>query len=256
MTICMSRVACPLALFRALLVVALLAVVSSGNAQSQQANSQELSPEERECGSFYAYARNGPSDYRNTDRKVGGKLWLVEGAHFTPGIRNLTKQATGPFGSDLDYTLYSFPNHAPALVVMDRLADKEKLDPPKGAQHSVECYYKRAIRFLPLDLVPRILYADFLGRHNRAGDARAQLEFAASRAKDDGFTRYNIALVYFEIKAFDEAAAQAGLAMRLGFPRDDLKRKLQAMGKWVDPPTPAAAEPPGGAVPAASGASR
>ena len=189
----------------------------------------------------------GPYDYR-TER--GNNLWLVESTHFKPDMEALIRGLRGsPVGSELDYTLRAFPNHHRALVSMMRLGEKQKTTQPVGARYSVECYFDRALRFRPDDTITRMLYARFLSKNNRDAEAIKQLEAAVSTAGDNAFTYYNIGLIYFDMKLYDRAAAQARKAAALGFERPDLRVSLQQVGKWVDAdvanaPPPGASSPP------------
>ena len=237
-------------------VLSLHAAWAHGDEATDAQVADRLAAEERECGSFYREGRNPPSDYRTAPRRIGGKLSLVVNRHFTPGVRTLTRHSTGPFGDDLDYTLYSFPNHLPALLVMDELAQREKTDKPAGALHTIDCYYRRAIRYASDDMLARVAYADYLRRSNRADDALKQLNFALENAGDNGFTYFNIGLAYMGLKAYDQALVAAHRAIANGFDRPDLKKQLSALNRWRDPdPASTAAAPASAASTAAVAAS-
>lgn len=181
----------------------------------------------------------GPYDYRtaNSDQKH-----LVESYHFTPNVEALVRGQTGVFvGGDIDYTLRVFPNHHRALIAMMKLGEKLKLPQAPGTPFTVECYFERAIAFRPDDGIARMIYAKYLSSSGRKEDAARQLEIAAAAATDSGFTHYNIGLIYLEMGETDKALAAAQKAQQLGFMRDELKGRLVAAGKWVDPPPPAAA---------------
>ena len=246
---------------RSTLAGALLAVLSlqSSWAKDDEATDAQvadrLAAEERECGAFYREGRNPPSDYRTAPRRIGAKLSLVENRHFTPGVRTLTRHSTGPFGDDLDYTLYSFPNHLPALLVMDELSQREKTDKPAGALHTVDCYYRRAIRYASDDMLVRVAYADYLRRVNRPDDALKQLEFALDNAGDIGFTYFNIGLADMGLKSYDKALIAAHRAMANGFERPDLKKQLSAVNRWRDPDPASTAAAPASAASAPAAAS-
>jgi len=174
----------------------------------------------------------GPFDYR-TER--GNNLYLVEKAHFTPVVESLIKGNAGYLGGDIDYTLRAFPNHHRALIAAMRYGQKTKLPVPPNMKYSVECYFARALQFRPDDTTVRMLYAGFLYRSSRADEAGKQLERVAFDAKDNGFTQYNIGLVYLEAQQYDKALAQAHRALALGFARPDLKDRLSAVGRWREP---------------------
>lgn len=160
---------------------------------------------------------------------------LVQNAHFTPEVETLVRGKSGAIGADLDYTLRAIPNNHRALIAMMRLGDKEKTAQPKGATHSVECWFTRAIQFSPDDAIVRMIYSTYLNSQRRVPDANNQLDFAATLAKDNPFTHYNLGLHYFDLKAYDKALIHAHKAIELGFTQTALRDKLQGVGKWVEP---------------------
>lgn len=192
----------------------------------------------------------GPHDYRK-DR--GEPLMLVESAHFKPQVESLIRGQTSAHpGQDIDYTLRAFPNHHRALLSTMRLAEREKSPKPRGMNYTVDCYFDRAIRWQPNDLTVRMIFATHLGKQGRFEDAKAQLAYVAARAEDNPFTHYNAGLIYFDVKDYDAALSQAHKAMALGFPRTELRDKLQTVGKWQEPASPGAAAASAPAAEAAS----
>jgi tetratricopeptide (TPR) repeat protein len=176
----------------------------------------------------------GPFDYRSAttaDRQI------VEGRHFTAGIESLTTPSTTTrreMAQDVAYTLAVFPNHHRALITMTRLADRYKIDPAPGTKMTVDCWFDRALRFRPDDTVSRALYAQFLLKKNRKEEALQQLGVAASQAKDNPFTHYNLGLLYLESGDFENASLHARRARELGAPQTQLIDQLKAAGKWVE----------------------
>lgn len=220
-----SHVLQPAAWRRVLLCACLAAALPASAQLSTEAGSL--------CGALdNAY---GPFDYI-TERD---KLQIVERAHFTPNVEQLRRGSRGTIGGDLDYTLRASPNHHRALVSMMRYGEKLKQLEVPGAGFPVECYFDRALRFRRNDTVVRALYATFLQRHGRLGDALKQLDAAVGFAGNNAFSHYNLGLVYLEFGKYDKALAQAHRAMALGFERTDLRDKLKAAGKWVEPPVAA-----------------
>jgi tetratricopeptide (TPR) repeat protein len=182
------------------------------------------------CGSLNsAY---GPFDYR-TERS--GKLQIVEAFHFTPEVEALIRGRSGDLAADLSYTLRTSPNHHRALVAVVRLGERTKSPQPPNLQYSIECYFDRAVRFRPDDTVVRSLYAQYLGKQGRKREAEQQLEIAASQAKENAVSQYNIGLVYFELKDYDRALSQAHKAMGLGYTRPELEDMLKRAGEWREP---------------------
>lgn len=198
------------------------------------------------CGSLaYGY---GPYDAR-TDHD---KLPVVLFYHFTPAIESLIEGTnTTTVGSDLAYTLSTFPNYHRALIAMMRLAERQKTDKPRTVPYTVECWFQRAIAFRADDAIVRMIYSTYLNSKKRVAAANSQLEIATLYAKDNGFTHYNIGLHYFDLKNYDKALVQAHKAMSLGFTLTELKTQLVSIGKWTEPvesplsSAPAAVEPVG-----------
>jgi uncharacterized protein (TIGR02996 family) len=116
-----------------------------------------------------------------------------------------------------------------------KYGEKTKSPQPPNATYPVECYFVRAIRFQRDDTTVRMLYATFLQKAGRKQEADAQLESAAELAKDNAFTHYNIGLIYLDGKNYEGALREAHRADALGFPRTELKDRLQAAGKWHEP---------------------
>jgi tetratricopeptide (TPR) repeat protein len=226
----------------AAILAAALAGPGIGAAQAQAARAG--------CGSLQnAY---GPFDYR-TQRD---KLQVVEEHHFTPQVESLIRGQEGYIGGDIDYTLRAFPNHHRALMAVMRWGEKNKSPQPRDLQYPVECYFERALRFKPDDTTARMLYATYLLRNNREAAAIAELDRTVTLAGDNAFTHYNAGLVYLDAKNYEKALKQAHTAYGLGFPRQDLKVKLTAAGKWREAPPAAAgsAASPAGAASAVDAA--
>lgn len=209
------------------LLVALLTAVSA------QAQPLRLAPAPEGCGE--THNQYGPFDYRTSP---ASQRYLVEHAHFTHGVETLTKGSTGPFGNDIGYTLAVFPNHPRAILTVERLAAREKADPPPGTDMSIECYYARGMSFAPDDLVFRMLYASYLTRRNRLDEAQKFLAFVVDRAGESPLTHFNAGLLYFDMKDYDRALAQAHRAMALGMTRTDLSDQLKKVGRWQEPTPP------------------
>jgi tetratricopeptide (TPR) repeat protein len=176
----------------------------------------------------------GPFDYRS---ERGNNLRLVEGAHFTAAVESLIRGTTSvsPAG-DLDYTLRAFPNHHRALLSVVKYGERNKSPQPRDLRYSVECYFDRALRFRPDDVIVRMIFATYLANNQRTPEAMQQLAQATNLAKDNPFTHYNIGLIYLDMKVYDKALEQAHVAYGMGFTQPALKDGLVAAGKWVDAP--------------------
>lgn len=171
----------------------------------------------------------GPFDYTNPEhRKL--KLPIVEEYHFT-------KEMESKAGSDIrmngqfSYTLRAFPNHHRALyaVVRHQLRfDKELYEKGKTP---AECYFQRAEAFSPGDVKVYQLYAYYLTKKGQDKMAIREYEKALS-IKPQGALYYQLGKSNFKIKQYDDAVKYAKLAIDNGFKKTDLKKKLQAIGKW------------------------
>ncbi|MFN0160222.1 MAG: ABC transporter permease [Burkholderiales bacterium] len=182
----------------------------------------------------------GPFNYR-TDREA---LAIVERNHFSPEVESLQKGQSSWLGGDIDYVLRASPNHARALTAMMRLAEKEKRDPPQGANYRVACYFERALRFDPKDPVVRIVHASFLHSKDRHADALREMQ-AAGRlgAKGPDFD-YAMGLSHLDAGDAEQALVYAHRAYRAGVTMQMLKIRLVRAGKWREPePTPPAKNP-------------
>lgn len=203
------------------------------------ANASAFAQTVANCGTLSSPGQFGPFDYR-TER--GNAFNLVHGAHFTAEVEALIrgKTAFAP-GGDIDYTLRAFPNEHRALISMIRLGEKEKTPKPNGSRYTIECWFERAIQFRPDDGVVRMIYSTYLNKAGRIPEATAQLGIAATFAKDNAFTHYNIGLHYFDLKDYEKALVQAHKAIELGFTRTELRDQLQSVGKWSEPADAASA---------------
>ena len=181
----------------------------------------------------YDYRKEfGSNDYKNNKLNP---LFLVESAHFRVEMEALIRGGQGEnsdVGPEFDYTLRAFPNHHKALEAMIRLGEKQRTDHPKGARYTIDCWFERATRFQPGDAIVRMIYATYLGKQKRLPAAIKQLEIANDLAKDNGFTHYNIGLIYLDLKEPDRALEQAHIAYALGMQHTELREKLTGSGQW------------------------
>lgn len=187
---------------------------------------------EIECGPLKIPNKHGPYDYRTATKD---ELNLVEHAHFAPAVEALVKPMFRDFGPDLGYTLWAFPNHHRALITLVKLTDRDKNIQPTGLPFTAECYFERALRFKPNDNIVKMIYATFLIHQKRKDDAISELNSVERIIQDNPYTHYNLANLYFEANDFEKASKHIQLAIDLGWPKAELKDKLVAQGKWVEP---------------------
>jgi tetratricopeptide (TPR) repeat protein len=216
---------------RSLVIAAAICLLASGHQEARASG---------HCGELAA--AQGPYDYR-TERK-----WVafIEGNHFRPEVEALIRGVSGYIGGDIDFVLRHIPNHHRALLAMTRLSERDQWQQPRGATYTVDCYYERALRFRPDDVITRLLFTAYLNKRDRRDEALLHLAQATADAGDNGFTHFNIGLQYVDLRMFDKAADSARRALSLGFPRQDLIDRLRATGHWSESPPPAQASAPSG----------
>lgn len=176
----------------------------------------------------------GPYDYRKGATEFAINLHLVESGHFTPDVEQGIKGHTGSIGGDLDYTLRAFPNHVRALAAMARVAAKEKKLQLPGAKYFVECYFDRAIRFMPDDGAVRATYGTFLFARGQTDQALTMFSQAVELDPKNATINYNLGLAHIKKKNYEQANLYAQRAYALGFPLPGLKNMLVGAGKWDD----------------------
>jgi len=181
------------------------------------------------CGSLKN--ANGPYDYTDPEaRRV--KLPIVELVHFNEEIRNLKRGKHAHSSSvenDLQYTLRVFPNHHQALYTYGRY---RLTDPAKNARESIDCYFERAFRFKPDDVVAHMVYGIVLMQHKRYQEALEPLLKAIELDPQLSEAHYNLGLLYLELNKPDLALKHAKISYELGYPLPGLKAKLVAIGLW------------------------
>ncbi|MDH0867770.1 hypothetical protein [Mitsuaria sp. GD03876] len=202
----------------------------------------------------------GPYDYRDykdapeKDPHTGtsSNLFLVESAHFLETCEAMVYCAAGTPGREFDYTLRAFPNHHRALVAMIKLAARSRSDKAPEARYSVPCYFNRAIRFRPDDIVVRLIFTVYLKDTNRMDAAREQLKEAKALAPTNPFSQYNLGMVALDLDDTATAVEYARKAYAAGMTQPALKQRLIAAKRWT-PEDEAASQP--GAAEAAQAAS-
>lgn len=191
------------------------------------------------CGHLGNNYLGKPTDYRTAPVEQRN---LVERAHFNVEHAQLQKGRTsfshgensGSLMGGFDYTLRVFPNHHLALQDIDRLGILLKSEKPRNASYTLDCYYQRAIAFVPDDGVVRLLYGLYLSRRGKSKDALEQLRLAEEYSPNDMNIQYNIGLAYFHAKEYKLSREYAKKAYDRGFPLPGLKQMLIKAGKWEE----------------------
>lgn len=212
---------------RAALLCGVLLLIGSASLMAQVSTQQ--------CGPLREGKSYGPYDYRYDKNKLG----IVEEFHFQPIVEALIRgRQGGPPGGSLNYTLHAFPNHHRALLALVRYGERTKSLQPEGLKYPIECFFERALRFQEDDNIVRMIYAGFLGKQGRTPDAIKQLDFVLAGSETNALTHYNVGLVYFDIKEYEKALAQAHKALSLGLKQTALQDQLAHIGKWSEPAEP------------------
>ena len=192
-------------------------------AGSAACGAQTLEP----CGNLVSPGE-GPYDYR--DSRTYNLQLLVEQGHFNRGVETLTRPIWGSFGGDISYTLQYFPNHPRALLAMIKLGIRET-DKPRGATHTIGCFFDRAMRFQPGDGTARALYGYYLAKKGNKAEAMQQLEKAQELAGGNANTHDNAGLAYLELNELTRLPSRRACLSVPGHPLPGLREKLKAQGK-------------------------
>jgi len=184
-----------------------------------------------DCPPYTKGATGG--DYYNSEDAKG--LTVVETFHFGPQVEALQRGMTGTIGSDISYTLEHFPNHPRALASMARLAMRSKKPQAPGASLSVECYFRRALAFVPADGATRALFGAYLLSMKRDQEAVEELQAALETQEVNAAAWYNLGLAQVRLKNWASALAAAHKAYTLGFPLPGLRQQMKAAGQWREP---------------------
>lgn len=182
----------------------------------------------------YAY---GPFDYTDPD-DFRDKLPIVEEYHFNSDVENLR----GGMGNnvyvsvELIYVLRSFPNHHRALNAMSRLwlqyREKGTIPPGTPPTSTPEHFFEEAIKFAPHDGVVQFLYAMHLHSSGEKKKAIERYRIAEELLPNSVELHYNMGLLYFDMKNYEQANTHAQIAYKLGYPLQGLKKKLIRVGAW------------------------
>ncbi len=190
--------------------------------------------------------RFGPFDYRDPTKDAERRI--VEINHFTTYMEEMAlygfasrkaqieAEADGLslVGGNLDYTLYAFPNHSRALYAMGvwqlnlRRGSARSYDRMLSGSRirSAECYFERAMAFVPNDGLVYAAYGAFLHKAAAPEKAIAQYLRAIELAPDSPEPHYNLGLLYVDLNQYAKAQEQASIAYGLGYPLQGLKNKL------------------------------
>jgi tetratricopeptide (TPR) repeat protein len=164
-------------------------------------------------------------------------LRTVESNHFTPEVERLEKGATAPLPRDIAFVLRYIPNHYRALNAMGRWQLKNRLPTdPAALIWTADCYFQRAIAFVPSDAKVRFVYAIYLHKAKRLAEAQTQYAEAEDLGEPSAELYYNRGLLELDLGNLDAAEKYADKAYQMDFPLPGLRDKLaRARGKQASP---------------------
>lgn len=214
--------------FRGLAPLLLMSFLQTAVAQSSQGQSV--------CGQAPAIVK---TDFR--DRSTAQLRWNIDDNkryHLDPASRRMQEgEYSRNVIADIDWTLVRYPNHQGALSLLIKyaLAGGRNYD-----FQSPECYFKWALDFAPDDGNVLMARAYYNWRTNKIDAAIGDYQEAIKLMPGSATANYNLGLIYFEQKQFQEAAKYAAVAYQLGYPLPALRDKLAGAGYKL--PTPPAQE--------------
>jgi len=183
-----------------------------------------------DCPNDYDYSIS--VDYR--DAKWQTKIRNIEFIHFNSDVENLVKgQTMAAVGGDIEFLLRYVPNHHRALYSLVKLGLRDKTEMPfQTKPYTIICWLNRASVYSPDDGKVYLITGIYLARLGRNDAALKALLDADRLIPEDSNVQYNLGLVYFDLKDYDQALNRAKRAYQLGFPLPGLRNKLQQAGHW------------------------
>jgi len=158
-------------------------------------------------------------------------LNTVETNHFIRDVEYLRRGQTAPLPFDIDFVLRAFPNHYRALNAMATWQLKNSLPATEdGRLWTADCYFDRAITFVPDDWRVRMIYGIYLHRAKRVTEAQEQYDGAERLGGEEAETsvdyNYNRALMEIDAGNLPKARLYADRAYELGAALPGLSQKL------------------------------
>lgn len=169
----------------------------------------------------------GPFDFRSSTNKREN-LPIVEQFHFTPEVESLRRGASGTVLGDLRYTLRAFPNHHRALAAIARYAVEGGRFPADDMIPTAECYFDRAIAFVPDDGAVHAIYGSYLQKTGEKTRAREEYETALRLSPESVEINYLAGLYFVDVGDLARAKQLAQVAYDGGYPLPGLKNKIEA----------------------------
>lgn len=169
----------------------------------------------------------GPFDYRDPVARRDN-LPIVVRFHLTPDVQMLVRGNTSTILGDLNYTLRAFPNEPFALQSLAQYALEGRKFIEYDSIPSFDCYFQRAIEFVPDDPAVRVIYGNFLFKSGEMAEARKQYEVALKLAPASPEICYDVGLFFVDTGDLQRAKRLARIAYAGGYPLPGLREKIAA----------------------------
>lgn len=179
------------------------------------------------------FSRANKTDYR--DRSTAQLRWSIEDNKLNHLDKAKLRMERGEYSRDviaeIDWTLARYPNHqvALSLLVSYSLAGGKAYD-----FQQPDCYFKWAREFAADDLNVLMAEAYLKWRTGKSEEAIEIYQEALKIDSQSSTAAYNIGLIFFEKKNYNEATKYAAVAYELGYPLPALRQKLADIGYYLN----------------------
>lgn len=174
-----------------------------------------------------------PKDFRLRDstRKLRGRFADGKQNHLDPAVERMDRGVYNLYvRGDIEFLLRRWPNHYLALQALIRFeAGGGQMHP----QRPSSCYFDLAQRFAPDDVNVLLLKGIYNYEKDDHAAAEAAWLYALRIEASSSDAHYNLGLLYFNTKRFDEARKHAVAAYDAGYPLPGLRNKLISAGQWT-----------------------
>ncbi len=136
--------------------------------------------------------------------------------------------------SDIHWTLTRFPNHYPCMLAVVRYHAKKgyPFHANERQYPNAECYVKGAIEIWPNDAKLWFMLGYFYQLTSRPESSVEAYEKTLELNPAYYDARYNLGLLYTELKQYDKALEHAKAVYAAGYPLPGLRNKLKRAGAW------------------------
>lgn len=192
-------------------------------------------------GPFDYFDINDPSDKLWQE----GRLWEIDKVHYGKGKSSLAEKPLNGINlrqaaSEFNYTLRAIPNHPYALysTIDLEMAVREyvqKLQIPRLSFGDIvppECYLQRALVFRPKQAHVPLLFGLYLHKLGLREQALRYYKQSVELEPKNAETHYNMGLLYFDMRDYNNAKIHARQAYQFGYPLPGLRKKLAGVGQW------------------------